>query len=180
MTWKPQEERARRSCFHDGASLHFLPHVSEGPYRVVLGERQRPEGTGRRASGAIFHCAFCGNKSLTKDMSCEVTMQYDPCVSASVVDHCVSTCVAFVADSPPFRSTKNLARGDGDGKQRPKAVRQNERTKAQVAVQWTSSRTFGESGCKDDVENGTALQWRTAEEQIEVQSVMHPKLAELP
>ena len=33
---------------------------------------------------------------------------------------------------------------------------------------------------KDDVENGTALQWRTAEEQIEVQSVMHPKLAELP
>ena len=30
--------------------------------------------------------------------------------------------------------------------------------------------------CKDDVENGTALQWRTVEEQIEVQRVMRPKV----
>ena len=34
--------------------------------------------------------------------------------------------------------------------------------------------------CQDDVENGTALQWRTVEEQIEVQRVTRPKLAELP
>ena len=34
--------------------------------------------------------------------------------------------------------------------------------------------------CKDDVENGTALQWRTVEEQIEVQRVMRPEVAELP
>ena len=33
---------------------------------------------------------------------------------------------------------------------------------------------------KDDVENGTAPQWPTVEEQIEVQRVMRPKLAELP
>ena len=33
---------------------------------------------------------------------------------------------------------------------------------------------------KDDVETGTALQWRTVEEQIEVQRVMRPELAELP
>ena len=93
VTWKAQEERTRRSCFHDGASLHFLPHVSEGRYRVVRGERQQRQGTGRRASGAIFYCAFCGNKSLTKEMSCVVNMQYD---------HCVSTSVAFVAEAPPF------------------------------------------------------------------------------
>ena len=30
--------------------------------------------------------------------------------------------------------------------------------------------------CKDDVENGTALQWRTVEEQIEVQRVMRPQV----
>ena len=93
VTWKDQEDRTRRSCFHDGASLHFLPHVSEGRYRVVRGERQQPQGTGRRASGAIFRCAFCGNKSLTKEMSCVVPVQYDPCVS---------TCVAFVAEPLPF------------------------------------------------------------------------------
>ena len=34
--------------------------------------------------------------------------------------------------------------------------------------------------CKDDVENGTAIQRRTVEEQIEVQRVTRPKLAELP
>ena len=33
---------------------------------------------------------------------------------------------------------------------------------------------------KDDVENGTAPQWPTVEEQIEVERVMRPKLAELP
>ena len=33
--------------------------------------------------------------------------------------------------------------------------------------------------CKDDVENGTALQWRTVEEQIEVQRVMRPEVADL-
>ena len=93
MTWKTQEERARLSCLHDCASLHCLPHVSEGRYLVVLGERQQPQGTGRSASGAIIYCALCGNKSQTKETSCVVTTQYDPCVSASVV---------FVAEAPPF------------------------------------------------------------------------------
>ena len=34
--------------------------------------------------------------------------------------------------------------------------------------------------CKDAVENGTPLQWRTVEEQIGVQRVMRPEVAELP
>ena len=36
---------------------------------------------------------FVETKSQTKKMSCVVTRQYD---------HCVSTCVVFVAESPPF------------------------------------------------------------------------------
>ena len=122
---------------------------------MVLGERQQPQGIGRRASGAIFHCAFYGNKSQTKEMSCVVTMQYD---------HYVGSCVAFVAEAPSFgpRRTFLEAMVMANNAQRPCG-----RTKAQVAVQWTSSQTFGEEWC-NDVETGTAVQWRTVEEQIEV------------
>ena len=83
-------EASRGAC----ASLHCLPRVSEGRYRVVLGKRQQPQGTGRRTSGAIILCAFCGNKCHAKEMSCVVTMQYDNCVSA---------CVAFVAEAVSVR-----------------------------------------------------------------------------
>ena len=68
--------------------------VSEGRHRVVLGKRQQPQGTGRRTSGAIILCAFCGNKCHAKEMSCVVTMQYD---------NCVSTCVVFVAEAVSVR-----------------------------------------------------------------------------
>ena len=33
--------------------------------------------------------------------------------------------------------------------------------------------------CNDDFENVTALEWRTVDEQIEVQRMMRPRLAEL-
>ena len=95
----------------------FRRTISCGTWRETAATRNWDEGRRVRLSTV----RFCGNKSQTKQMCCVVTLQYD---------HCVSTCAVFVAEAPAFRSAKNLSRGGGDGKRGPKAVRQNERTKA--------------------------------------------------
>ena len=99
-----------------------------------------------RRPGNTFVVPFCRHRTQSEELSCVVTMQYD---------HDVSKCAFFVAEPPRQGACQ---------------------TSLEAVVMANSGSTVDKLGdiwrerSSHDVENGTALKWRTVEEHIEWES----------